>query len=68
MIYIDVTTRPDIIFVLHQCTKYNVYPKQSREKGDKSIRRYLKGKKDKVLVFTPDGSNGLECCADADFS
>ena len=57
--YLAVTTRPDIVFAVHQCAKYSVDPKQSHEEAVKRIGRYLKKTKDKGLVFTPDGSNGL---------
>ena len=58
MNYLYGTTRPDIIFAVNQCERYSIDPKQSYKEADKSIGRYLK-KKDKGLVFTPDGSNGL---------
>ena len=61
MNYIAGTTRPDILFAVHQCEKYTIYPKQSHEEAVKIIGRYLKMTKYKGLFFTPDGSNGLEC-------
>ena len=68
MNYLSGTTRPDIVFAVHQCAKYSIYPKQSHKESVKSIGRYLKKTKDKGLVFTPDGSNGLECYINAYFS
>ena len=68
MNYLSGTTRPDIIFAVHQCAKYIIYPKQSHEEAVKRIVLYLKKTKDKGLVFTPDGSNGLECYINAYFS
>ena len=62
------TTRPDIIFAVYQSAKYSIDPKQPHEEAVKIIGRYLKKTKDKGLVFTPNGSNGIECYADADFS
>ena len=59
MNYIDGTTRPDIIFAVHQCAKYNIDPKKSHGEDVKSIGSYLKKTKYKDLVFTPDGSNGI---------
>ena len=53
--YLFGTTIPDILFALHQCAKYSIYPKQSHEESIKSIRRYLNKTKDKGLFFTPDG-------------
>ena len=59
MNYLDRKNRPYILFDMHQCAKYSIYPKQSHEESVKRIGRYLKKTKDKGLVFTPDGSNGL---------
>ena len=55
MNYLSGTTRPDIIFAVHQCAKYIIYPKQSHEEAVKRIVLYLKKTKDKGLVFTPNG-------------
>ena len=63
--YLSGTTRPDIIFAVHQFSKYSIDPKQSREEAVKIIVLYLNKIKDKGLVFTPDGLNVIECCADA---
>ena len=59
MNYFDGTNRPDIIVSVHQCAKYSIYPKESHEEYVKRIGRYLKKKKYKGLVLTPDGSNGI---------
>ena len=59
MNYISGTTRPDILFAVHQCAKYSIDPKQSHEEAVKRIGRYLKKTKDKGLVFTSNGSNEL---------
>ena len=65
MNYLAGTTRPNILFAVHKCTKYSIYPKQSHKEAVKIIGSYLKRTKDKGLVFTPNGSNGLEWYADA---
>ena len=67
MYYLAGTTRPDIIFAAHQCANYSIYPKQSHEKSVKRIGRYFKKTKDKGFIFTPGGSNCIECYADAAF-
>ena len=59
MNYLSGTTRPDILFSMHQCAKYSIDPKKSHEESVKKIGRYVKKTKDKGLFFTPDGSNGL---------
>ena len=68
MNYLSGTTRPDILFSMHQCAKYSIYPKQSHEEYVKTIGRYLKKTKYKGIVLTPYGSNGLEFYASADFA
>ena len=59
MNYLPGTIRPDILFAVHQCAKYRIYPKQSREESVKRVGRYLKKTKEKGFVFTPDESNGI---------
>ena len=67
MSYLAGTSRPDIPFSVHKCEKYSIDPKQSHEESVKRIRPYLNKTKDKCLVFTPDGKNGIECYVNADF-
>ena len=62
------TTRFDIIFAVHQCAKYSIDPKKSREEAAKKIKLYLNKTKDKDLFFTPNVSNVIKCYADADLS
>ena len=52
-------TRPFIIFVVHQCAKYSIYPKQSHEESVKRIGHYLKKKKDKDLFLQPMDQMGF---------
>ena len=66
--YLAGTTRPDIIFSVHKYAKYSIYPEQSHEDVVKTFGRYFKNAKEKSLGFTPDGTNGLECYANVDFS
>ena len=57
-----------IPFAFHQCAKYSIDSKQSHEEAVKNIGRYLNNStEDKGLVFTPYGSNGLECFANMYF-
>ena len=65
MNYLAGTTIPDIIFAVYQFAKYIIDPKKSYGEAVKSIRPYLNNSKNKVLVFTPNGSNVLECSANA---
>ena len=68
MNYFSGKNRPDIFFDSHQCAKYSIDPKQSHEKDVNSIGHYLKKTVNKCLEFTPNGSNGIECYANADFT
>ena len=66
--YLARTTRPDILSAVYQCAKYSIYTKQYHEEYSKRIWHYLKKTKDKSLVFTPNGWNGIERYTDADFA
>ena len=66
--YFSGTTRSDILFAVHKCAKYIIDPKQYHKESIKRIVSYLKKTKDNGLVFTADGSNGIECYANADFA
>ena len=68
MNYLDGTNITDILFTVHQCANYIIDPKQSHEESVKIIGCYLNKTKDIFLVFTPNGSNGLECYYGAYFS
>ena len=68
MNYLDGTNITDILFTVHQCANYIIDPKQSHEESVKIIGFYLNKTKDVFLVFTPNGSNGLECYYGAYFS
>ena len=54
MLYLSGSTRPDIVYAVHQCTIFSHNPKRSHEVGLKHIARYLKGTKDKGIIITPD--------------
>ena len=45
MNHLNVTTRHDILFAVHQCAKYSIYPKQSHEGVVKNLGRYLNKKR-----------------------
>ena len=68
LIYLAVTTRPDILFAVHQCACFYSYPMSSHEEAVKRIGRYLKRIKDKGIIFNFDVSKGIEIYADADFA
>ena len=66
--YLAASTRPDILFAVHQCVRFAANPKLSHERALKRIVRYLKGTKDKGIILKPDPSKGVQCFVDADFA
>ena len=66
--YLAVSTHPDCLFAVHQCTRFTAKPKLSRERAVKRIERYLKGTKKKGLILKPDKSKVVQCYMDADFA
>ncbi|XP_070055150.1 secreted RxLR effector protein 161-like [Nicotiana tomentosiformis] len=55
LLYLTVS-RPDIVFSVGLCARFQSNPKESHLKADKRILRYLKGTKDLVLYY-PSGDN-----------
>ena len=68
MMFLASSTRPDILFAVHQCAKFNSCPKRIHEEAVKRIGRYLKRTADKGTILTPNGTNKLDCYVDADFA
>ncbi|XP_070003233.1 secreted RxLR effector protein 161-like [Nicotiana sylvestris] len=61
-------SRPDIIFSVGRCAKFQSNPKESHLKAAKRILRYFKGTQDLVLYY-PSGDNfNLIEYADADYA
>jgi Reverse transcriptase (RNA-dependent DNA polymerase) len=59
------STRPDISYAVHQCTRFTADPKREHSKALKTIGRYLAGTK-KFGITCKINSSGLECYSDAD--
>jgi hypothetical protein len=68
LLYLSGNTRPDITFAVHQCARFSHMPKQSHAVAVKRIIRYLKGTKDKGMVFKPSDDFAVDCYVDADFA
>ena len=68
LLYIQAMVQPDITFTVQQCAWFCIDPSLEHEQAVKRICRYLLRTKDKVLVFRPDKSRGLECYVDADWA
>jgi hypothetical protein len=61
-------TRPDILYAVHQCSRFCNEPKLSHEKAAKRVIRYLKQTPKEGLILRPDSSRGIQCFVDADFA
>jgi len=66
--YLAASTRPDILFAVHQCARFSSNPKLIHERAVKRIIRYLKGTADKGIILSPNPSEGVKCYVDADFA
>ena len=64
--YLEKSTRPDLAYTVHRCARFSVDPKESHGQAVKHIVRYLKGTRDKGIIFTPN-KKAFECWADTDF-
>ena len=65
--YLQQHTRPDITYAVNQCARFAHDPKESHAKAVKKIIRYLKGTREKGLIYRPTGELALDCYCDADF-
>ena len=69
VMYLASSTRPDIVFAVHQCAIFSHNPKRSYEVGIKHVAQYLKGARDKGLIPSPVASKlQLNLFVDADFA
>lgn len=68
LLYLSGNTRPDITFTVHQCARFSHNPKQSHAVAIKRILRYLKGTRDKGMMFSPGDDFAVDCYVDADFA
>ncbi len=66
--YLAQTTRPDIMYAMHQIAKYSSDPRQSHGEAILDLVCYLKKMHDLGLKFKPYPKKGFECYCDADFS
>jgi hypothetical protein len=66
--YLESNKRPDIPYAVHQAARHSTGTRNSHAIYVKRILRYLKGTKDKVIVFKPNKSNKIDCHVDYDFA
>ena len=65
--YLEKCTRPDIAYAAHQCARFTEDPRQEHGKAVRWLGRYLKGTRDKGIIFRPLIKGDLEVYVDADF-
>ncbi|XP_070005534.1 secreted RxLR effector protein 161-like [Nicotiana sylvestris] len=62
------TSRPDIVFSVGLCARFQSNPKESHLKAARRILRYLKGTHDLVLYYPSSGNFNLIGYVDADYA
>jgi hypothetical protein len=65
--YLAQTTRPDIMYAMHQIAKYSSDPRQSHGEAILYLVCYLKKTRNLGLKFKPMPKKGFECYCDVDF-
>jgi hypothetical protein len=66
--FLGQTTRPDILYSIHQVAKYSSNPRLEHGKASICIVKYLKATHHIGLSFKPDPSKGFQCYCNADFA
>jgi hypothetical protein len=66
--YLAQTTKPDIMYAMHQIAKYSSDLRQTHGEAILYLVCYLKKTHDLGLKFKPDTKKDFECYCDADFS
>ncbi len=64
--FLEKSTRLNIAYYVHQCTRFSADPKESHASAVKRIGKYLLATKDKGLILNPR-EHSFECWVDADF-
>ncbi|XP_015158410.1 uncharacterized mitochondrial protein AtMg00240-like [Solanum tuberosum] len=63
-----IASRPDIVFSVEMCARFQVAPKESHLKVAKRILRYLKGTQNLVLFYPTCDTLDLISYVDADYA
>ncbi|KAL7475484.1 hypothetical protein ACHAW6_001396, partial [Cyclotella cf. meneghiniana] len=66
--YLGQTTRPDILYAVHQAAKYSTDPRLEHGEAIVYIVKYLKATHHIDLRFKPDASKGFQCYCNANFA
>jgi hypothetical protein len=67
LLYLAGNSRPDIAFAVHQAARFTHAPMDSHATAVKRIVKYLKGTRDKGMIFRPTSDWKLDCLVDSDF-
>ncbi|XP_049360823.1 secreted RxLR effector protein 161-like [Solanum verrucosum] len=67
LLYIT-ASKPDIVFSVGMCARFQAVPNESHLKAAKRILRYLKGTQDLVLIYPTGDSLNLIVYVDADYA
>jgi len=65
--FLEKSTRPNIAYAVHQCTRFSSNPKASHKMAVLRIGRYLMATRSQGIIFEPTNSS-LKLWCDADFS
>jgi hypothetical protein len=68
LMYLASNTRPYISYAVHQAARHSNRTRNSHALSVKTILIYLKGKKDKGIIFKPNKSNKIDCHVDSYFA
>jgi len=68
LLYLSLTTRPDIAFAVGVLTRFTSAPSKAHWLAAKAVVRYLSGTSDLGLTFAPSGSAQLTGYCDADYA
>ena len=68
LMYLATNSRPDIMYAVHSCARFNHCPKQSHGKAILHIVKYLKSTKKQGLILRPSQELSIDLMVDADFA
>ena len=66
--YLEKGSCPDIAYIVHQCARFSINPKQQHSAAIRWLAKYLEGTRNNGMRLTPDKTKGLELYVDADFA
>jgi hypothetical protein len=66
--FLEKSTRPEIVYAIHQCARFLAKPRQSHTNAIKYLCRYLLATKDKGLILRPDVSKSFKVHVNCGFA